>query len=126
MTLPFENDTSAAIKRLAKRSLWSEKRRNSLLVLTIALAALVMAAVQMAILSTGAMQQNMAQDTYEAIYPGITREQGQALLEQPEVQRVGMQYSLATQQESTGLPCPSDMEMKQPCMGCVISCNWWR
>ena len=102
MTLPFENDTSAAIKRLAKRSLWSEKRRNSLLVLTIALAALVMAAVQMAILSTGAMQQNMAQDTYEAIYPGITREQGQALLEQPEVQRVGMQYSLATQQESTG------------------------
>lgn len=39
MTLPFENNTTQVVKRLAKRSLSSEKRRNVLLVITIALAA---------------------------------------------------------------------------------------
>ena len=36
MTWPFENDTSAIVKKLAKRSLASEKRRNLMVVIAVA------------------------------------------------------------------------------------------
>ena len=39
MTWPFENDTGAIVKRLAKRSLASESRRNLMVVTAVALAA---------------------------------------------------------------------------------------
>ena len=39
MTWPFENDTGAIVKKLAKRSLASEKRRNTMVVIAVALAA---------------------------------------------------------------------------------------
>ena len=39
MTLPFENDTSAITKKLANKSLRSEKRRNLMVATAIALAA---------------------------------------------------------------------------------------
>ena len=39
MTWPFENDTGAVVKKLAKRSLASEKRRNLMVVTAVALAA---------------------------------------------------------------------------------------
>ena len=39
MTWPFENDTSAITKKLAKKSLQSEKRRNLMVVIAVALAA---------------------------------------------------------------------------------------
>ena len=38
MTWPFENDTSAITKKLAKRSLQADKSRNILIIITIALA----------------------------------------------------------------------------------------
>ena len=37
MTLPFENDTRIIVKKLAKRSLQADKRRNIFLILTIIL-----------------------------------------------------------------------------------------
>ena len=39
MTWPFENDTSAITKKLANKSLKSEKRRNLMVVIAVALAA---------------------------------------------------------------------------------------
>ena len=96
MTLPFENNTTKVVKRLAKRSLSSEKRRNILLILTIALAAFLMSVVGTAIFSTGAMQRKMAEDTYEIIYSGITEENLHSLRQQPEIERAGLQYSLGT------------------------------
>ena len=42
MTWPFENDTSAITKKLAKKSLQSEKRRNLMVVIAVALAAFLM------------------------------------------------------------------------------------
>ena len=36
MTWPFENDTSAITKKLAKKSLQSEKRRNLMMVIAVA------------------------------------------------------------------------------------------
>lgn len=96
MTLPFENNTTQVVKRLAKRSLSSEKRRNVLLVITIALAAFLMSTVGTAIFSTGAMQRKMAEDTYEIVYSLITEEDLQNLRQQPEIERAGLQYALGT------------------------------
>ena len=42
MTWPFENDTSAITKKLAKKSLKSEKRRNFMIIIAISLAAFLM------------------------------------------------------------------------------------
>ena len=39
MTWPFENDTSAITKKLAKKSMRSEKRRNRMVIIAVALAA---------------------------------------------------------------------------------------
>ena len=39
MTLPFENDTGPVIKKLAARSIQTDKRRNLFVIVTIALAA---------------------------------------------------------------------------------------
>ena len=39
MTWPFENDTGAIVRKLAKRSLASEKRRNLMVVIAVSLAA---------------------------------------------------------------------------------------
>ena len=96
MTLPFENNTTQIVKRLAKRSLSNEKRRNILVVITIALATFLMSTVGTAIFSTGAMQRKMAEDTFEIVYPGITEENLQSLRQQPEIERAGLQYALGT------------------------------
>ena len=45
MTLPFENDTGPVIKKLASRSIQTDKRRNLFVIVTIALAAALMAAI---------------------------------------------------------------------------------
>ena len=45
MTLPFENDTGPVIKKLAARSIQTDKRRNLFVIITIALAAALMAAI---------------------------------------------------------------------------------
>ena len=38
MTWPFENDTSAIVKKLADRSMKADKRRNAFIIITIAFA----------------------------------------------------------------------------------------
>ena len=39
MTWPFENNTNGIVKNLAKRNLKSEKRRNVMVIIAVALAA---------------------------------------------------------------------------------------
>ena len=45
MTLPFENDTSAVIHKLTRRSLKANKRRNFFLVMAIMLTTLLIGSV---------------------------------------------------------------------------------
>ena len=42
MTWPFENDTSAITKKLAKESIRREKRRNVMVIIAVALAAFLL------------------------------------------------------------------------------------
>ena len=68
MTWPFENDTSAITKKLAKKSLQSEKRRNLMVVIAVALAAFLICFTGIVSTSLTQMQRNQVVDTYEAVW----------------------------------------------------------
>ena len=71
MTWPFENDTSAITKKLAKKSLQSEKRRNLMVVIAVALAAFLICFTGIVATSLTQMQRNQVVDTYEAVWLGV-------------------------------------------------------
>ena len=58
MTWPFENDTSAITKKLAKKSLQSERRRNLMVVIAVALAAFLICFTGIVSTSLTQMQRN--------------------------------------------------------------------
>ena len=125
MTLPFENNTTQVVKRLAKRSLSSEKRRNVLLVITIALAAFLMSTVGTAIFSTGAMQRKMAEDTYEIVYSLITEEDLQNLRQKSNGPDCNTLWGRTTTTTPAGwFRCP--MGTKIPFMPHGNSRRFWR
>ena len=64
MTWPFENDTSAITKKLAKKSLQSEKRRNLMVVIAVALAAFLICFTGIVSTSLTQMQRNSKGETY--------------------------------------------------------------
>ena len=66
MTWPFENDTSAITKKLAKESLKSEKRRNFMIIIAISLAAFLMSMCGTLFFAFQESQNNMA--TFQASY----------------------------------------------------------
>ena len=72
MTWPFENDTSAITKKLAKKSLKSEKRRNLMIVIAISLAAFLMSMCGTLFFAFQESQNNMA--TFQASYDNLTED----------------------------------------------------
>lgn len=94
MTWPFENDTSAITKKLAKESMRSEKRRNRMVIIAVALAAFLLCFVGTASASLAQMQRNQVADTYEAVWQGIDEADLEILKGQPEFARVGGYYLL--------------------------------
>ncbi len=71
MTWPFENDTGAIVKRLAKRSLASESRRNLMVVIAVALAAFLISFAAILSVSVAQIQRSQVADTYEAVFTGV-------------------------------------------------------
>ena len=68
MTWPFENDTSAIVKKLARRSLASEKRRNLMVVVAVALAAFLVCFAAVISVSIVQIQRNQVADTLSLIH----------------------------------------------------------
>jgi len=66
MTWPFENDTSAIIKKLAKRNLKADKTRNVLIIITIAFAACLIMATILYFLNGQRASRNSAEGMYQA------------------------------------------------------------
>ena len=64
MTWPFENDTSAITKKLATKSLQSEKRRNLMVVIAVALAAFLICFTGIVSTSLTQMQRNPVSYTH--------------------------------------------------------------
>ena len=100
MTWPFENDTSQITKKLAKESMRSEKRRNVMVIIAVALAAFLLCFAGTATASLAQIQRSQVADTYEAVWQGIDETDLEILKSQPEFARVGGYYLLG--QEPTG------------------------
>lgn len=114
MTWPFENDTGAIVKKLAKRSLASEKRRNLMVVVAVALAAFLVCFAAVLSVSIAQIQRNQVADTYEAVFTGVEASDVAALKDLPELARVGEYYLLGQEHSGQGynasyVYCDSDM-----------------
>ena len=114
MTWPFENDTGAIVKKLAKRSLASEKRRNLMVVIAVALAAFLISFAAILSVSVAQLQRNQVADTYEAVFTGVGTSDVAALKALPEFARVGEYYLLGQEHSERGynasyVYCDSDM-----------------
>ena len=114
MTWPFENDTGAIVKKLAKRSLSSEKRRNLMVVVAVALAAFLVCLSAVISVSVAQIRRNQVDDTYEAVFTGVKADHVAALKELPELARVGEYYLLGQEHSEQGynasyVYCDSDM-----------------
>ena len=92
MTWPFENDTSAITKKLAKKSLQSEKRRNFMIIIAISLAAFLMSMCGTLFFAFQESQNNMA--TFQASYDNLTEDKIEKLRHQPEIETVASLYNL--------------------------------
>ena len=114
MTWPFENDTNAIVKKLAKRSLASEKRRNRMVVIAVALAAFLVCLSAVISVSITQIQRNQVADTYEAVFTGVEASDVAALKDLAEFARVGEYYLLGQEHSKQGynasyVYCDSDM-----------------
>ena len=114
MTWPFENDTGAIVKKLAKRSLASEKRRNLMVVIAVALAAFLVCLSAVLSASIAQIQRNQVADTYEAVFTGVEADHVAVLKDMPELARVGEYYLLGQEHSGQGynasyVYCDSDM-----------------
>ena len=92
MTWPFENDTSGITKKLAKKSLQSEKRRNFMIIIAISLAAFLMSMCGTLFFAFQESQNNMA--TFQASYDNLTEDKIEKLRHQPEIETVASLYNL--------------------------------
>ena len=92
MTWPFENDASAITKKLAKKSLKSEKRRNFMIIIAISLAAFLMSMCGTLFFAFQESQNNMA--TFQASYDNLTEDKIEKLRHQPEIEMVASLYNL--------------------------------
>ena len=92
MTWPFENDTSAITKKLAKESLKSEKRRKFMIIIAISLAAFLMSMCGTLFFAFQESQNNMA--TFQASYDNLTEDKIEKLRHQPEIEMVASLYNL--------------------------------
>ena len=102
MTWPFENDTSAITKKLAKKSLQSEKRRNLMVLIAVALAAFLICFTGIVSTSLTQMQRNQVVDTYEAVWLGVEENDIETLKGVPEFERVGGYYMLGEELSEQG------------------------
>lgn len=102
MIWPFENDTSAITKKLAKKSLQSEKRRDLMVVIAVALAAFLICFTGIVSNSLAQMQRNQVVDTYEAVWLGVEETDIEKLKGLPEFERVGGYYMLGEELSEQG------------------------
>ena len=80
------------IKNIAQRNLQSEKRRNVMLVISIALASFLICFSGLIATSLMEVQKKQIQDTYEAVYMNVSEEKLLKLKEETGFERVGQYY----------------------------------
>lgn len=91
MILPFENDTSAIVKKLAKRNLKTDKSRNVLIIITIALSTCLIMATTFYFFASQRKSLNDAVGRYQAIINETDHDTIEKLVNDDRVQ-VGVSY----------------------------------
>ena len=89
MTWPFENDTSAIVKRISNRSISANRKRNIFTILTIALASALLSTIVLYGFGVSQETQNLNKKTAQIVYHAISEQQGQELYNQEEIAWVG-------------------------------------
>ena len=92
MTWPFENDTSAVVKKLANRSIKADKRSKAFLFLTIALAVCMVFSILLISIGTQEEYKNTQRNKAQIGILGITDEQAALLHQNTDVSWLG-EYS---------------------------------
>ena len=87
-----KSGTKKVIKNIAQRNLQSEKRRNVMLVISIALASFLICFSGLIATSLMEVQKKQIQDTYEAVYMNVSEEKLLKLKEETGFERVGQYY----------------------------------
>ncbi|MCI9455707.1 MAG: ABC transporter permease [Oscillospiraceae bacterium] len=98
MTWPFENDTSAIVKRISNRSVSANRKRNIFIALTIALAGALLSAIVLYGFGVIQEMQNRNQKTAQIMYHAISEQQGQELYHQEEIAWVGEFFNAFSEQ----------------------------
>lgn len=81
-----------AIKNIVQRNLQSEKRRNVMLMISIALASFLICFSGLIATSLLEVKKKQIQDTYEAVYMNVSEEKLLKLREETGFERVGQYY----------------------------------
>jgi len=98
MTWPFENDTSAIVKRISNRSISANRKRNIFIVLTIALASALLSAIVLYGFGVPQETKNLNKKTAQIMYHAISEQQGQELYNQEEIAWVGEFFNAFSEQ----------------------------
>ena len=98
MTWPFENDTSAVVKRISNRSISANRKRNLFTIITIALAAALLLAIMLYGFGTSQATINRTKDTAQIVFTNITQEQGDKLYKQNQIDWIGEFTLVSTEQ----------------------------
>lgn len=102
MSLPFENDTKKIERKLVKRSLKSERRRNVLVIIAVMLASFMICFAGTMALSMRQKSRAEVTDTYEAVYSGLAEEKQEEIKEDPRVGRAGDYYLIGPELPGDG------------------------
>lgn len=96
MKFPFFNDTSHVIKRLAKRSIAADKRRNLFIILTIAFATALLTALSFYAFAQNRSVIERVRGQYQALAINLTQEKIDQLITQPEVEQYGLSFDFGS------------------------------
>lgn len=103
MTWPFENNTNAITRKLAKRSLQADKRRNIFLIVTITLTTALLSGIFFTVFAEQRKMLSDLRGQYQTVVMETTQKEIEHLSTQPEIEQWGLSkdFGSARYQDST-------------------------
>ena len=89
MTLPFENDTKTIIKRISRRNISANRKRNIFIIITIALASTLLSAITLYGFGITQKTKNLNKKTAQIVYHAISEKEGSELYKEKEIAWIG-------------------------------------
>lgn len=96
MTLPFENNTDAIIRKLADKSLQADKRRNIFIILTIAFAACLMVSLGLYTFGRSYETEQFYRGRYQAAVNHFEPDQIPVLSQDENIDKIGLQAGVTS------------------------------